>query len=90
MSSEKQELVRKVQALVRQRFSGSYEQAFRHYARAKNDPASVNGEELKLLLADARVGNSFTRGMWVDGIIEQVDGNRNGTISWTEFQRVIS
>lgn len=80
------ELTTKVQRLVERRFQGDGRAAFDHYAGADGQ---VNRDELSRLLSDAGVGNFITRGAWVSGIMERVDGNGNGKISWGEFNAVM-
>jgi Ca2+-binding EF-hand superfamily protein len=48
----------------------------------------ISKHELKQLLEDVDVGNTFTRGAWVRGIIDKVDTNKDKAISWEEFQAV--
>lgn len=88
MASEEQrrELDEKVTALVRGRFGGDAQAAFRHYD-ADGD-GGINQAELKTLLADAGIGNGLTRWAWADGIMDAVDTDRDGHISWAEFQAV--
>ena len=85
MASEqnKQELREKVAALVAGRFAGSYEAAFGHYDA--NHDGAISRDELKALLADAGVGSGWTRWAWVAGIIEELDANDDGVITWLEF-----
>ena len=49
----------------------------------------VNRDELVEPLQDAGVGNWLTRGAWADGIIAELDADRDGTISATEFESVL-
>ncbi len=81
------ELKTKVGALVNQRFGGDYKAAFDHYDGSHD--GGVNRDELVQLLADAGVGNAFTRGMWADGIMEKLDLDKDGRIQWSEFQNGI-
>ena len=76
------ELVTKVGRLVDSRFGGDARAAFDHYAGADG---KVSADELSKLLKDAGIGNMFTRGSWVSGIMEQMDRNRDGQIGRTEF-----
>ena len=88
MASEEQkrELVGKVSALVASRFGGDYRAAFDHYDADRNGVVSKG--ELKALLADAGVGTGLTRWAWADGIIDELDTDGDGTISWAEFDAV--
>ena len=76
----------KIAALVRESYGGDYRRAFAHY---DSDQDGIDAEELKQLLEDADVGNVFTRGSWVSGIIAKVDANQDGRIAWAEFEQVI-
>ena len=53
-----------------------------------NGDGKIDKQELGQLLKDVDVGNSFTRGAWVRGIIDKVDTNADKAISWDEFQTV--
>ena len=85
-SEEVVELTTKIAALVRESYGGDYRQAFDHYAA---DRAGISADELKQLLADADIGNFFTRGSWVSGIMEKMDLNQDGRIAWDEFQQAV-
>lgn len=84
------ELVTKIGALVERDFNGNTQAAFNHYAGADHQ---VSRSELTQLLSDAGIGNVFTRGSWVSGIMNRLDkaphGDGNGKISWTEFNNVL-
>ena len=88
MASEqnKQELRDKVAALVAAKFGGDYRAAFGHYDADRD--GAVSKDELKALLGDAGVGNSWTRWAWAAGIIEELDAGGDGLISWPEFAAV--
>ena len=49
----------------------------------------IDKQELGRLLKDVDIGNSFTRGAWVRGILDKVDTNADKSISWDEFQTVV-
>ena len=88
MASEqnKQELREKVAALVAGRFGGHFRTAFAHYD--SNNDGLISKDELKALLGDAGVGSSWTRWAWAAGIIEELDTDGDGLISWLEFAAV--
>jgi Ca2+-binding EF-hand superfamily protein len=48
----------------------------------------ISKQEQKKLLEDIDIGNTFTRGAWVHGILEKVDTNHDKSISWDEFRVV--
>ncbi len=80
------ELKTKIARLVTRNFQGDTRAAFNHYAGADGQ---INRDELTRILADAGIGNFITRGAWVSGVMERVDGNANNKISWAEFEAVI-
>lgn len=83
-----QELKEKITKLVDSEFSGDWYRAFNHYAALHGSPALVDRKDLLELLDAADVGNMFTRGAWADGIIEELDTDVDGSISWSEFEAV--
>jgi Ca2+-binding EF-hand superfamily protein len=54
----------------------------------KDGDGKIDKNELGQLLKDVDIGNTFTRGAWVRGIIDKIDTNADRTISWDEFQSV--
>ncbi len=82
----KRELDEKVTALVRARFGGDYRAAFTHYDADGN--GTIDKDELKALLSDAGIGSGLTRWAWANGIIQAVDQDGDGGISWAEFEAV--
>lgn len=83
--AQKQELKEKVTKLVGDRFGGDYSKAFDHYD-SDNKDGKISKDELVRLLADAGVGTWMTRGMWADGIIAELDTDKDGSISGVEFE----
>jgi Ca2+-binding EF-hand superfamily protein len=83
-SAQETELRTKLAAHVRDRFGGDYQRAFR--ATDADGNGQISRSELKSLLGDAGVGSALTRGAWADGVMDHFDTNRNGGISWNEFQ----
>ena len=41
------------------------------------------------MLEDAGVGSWLTRGAWADGIIGELDKNKDKSISWEEFEALL-
>ena len=76
------ELVAKVQGLVARRFAGDYRAAFDQYGR----DGLMDEAGLERLLKDASVGNFATRGSWAAAIMEKLDGDRDGFISFAELR----
>jgi len=85
---EKQQLEEKVAALVEARFGGDYRKAFDH--SDSNHDGKVGKDELMALLQDAGIGNFLTRSTWAAGVIEQLDTDGDGRISWPEFESVFT
>ncbi|HVK10522.1 MAG TPA: EF-hand domain-containing protein [Gemmataceae bacterium] len=85
-AEQKRELDEKVTALVRTRFGADYRAAFTHYDADGN--GTIDKDELKALLSDAGIGSGLTRWAWASGIIEAVDTDGDGGISWAEFEAV--
>ncbi|MBL8957524.1 MAG: EF-hand domain-containing protein [Myxococcaceae bacterium] len=77
------DLGRRVNTMVQNRFQGNYRQAFNHYAQGG---AEVSGNQVGRMLGDAGVGNLLTRGAYKDAVMDRFDTNRNGGVSWSEFQ----
>lgn len=80
------ELKGKVAALVTARFRGDRRAAFAHYAPS----GRLDRAALTRVLEDADVGNMFTRGAWTQGIMERLDVDRDGVLTWDEFTRGIA
>lgn len=86
--TQKKELQDKVTKLVADRFGGDYRRAFQHYDRTKD--GKVGRDELLRMLQDAGIGNWLTRGAWANGILAEVDADKDGMISEAEFQAVLA
>jgi Ca2+-binding EF-hand superfamily protein len=86
LSEDVVELQTKIAALVRSSYGGDYKQAFDHYDA---DRTGIDADQLKQLLSDADIGNIFTRGSWVSGIMDKLDVNRDGRIAWDEFEGAV-
>jgi Ca2+-binding EF-hand superfamily protein len=88
---DKEELTSKIKGLLLRKTGNttkdSMHRMFSTYDRDKN--GRINAQELTDLLKDADVGNGWTRGMWSDGIIKELDTNHDGEISWEEFDASI-
>ena len=90
-SKEQEELVVKIRKLLVKRYGDesveSMRKLFDAYDRDKDE--KISGDELEVLLKDADVGNSFTRGAWVKGVIGALDKNADRKIDWAEFTAAI-
>ena len=80
------ELVKKVHDLVAIKFNGNYKRAFDYYSTKRSNSGTIDREELVDLLKDALIGNFVTRGIWADGVMEKLDKNRDGFISFSELE----
>ena len=91
MSKEQEELVQKVQALMAKRFGGVSPESMRKLFDAydRDGDGKIEAGELEGLLVDAGVGNTFTRGVWVRGIISALDENGDRRIDWAEFAKAV-
>jgi len=78
----KQELLEKLAVLVRERFGGDYQAAFRDYA---DRDGKVSKSGVKAMLKDAGIGSVLTRWVWVAGILAELDSDADELISWPEF-----
>lgn len=82
---DRAEVVAKVRYLVDTHHGGDWRLAFDFYARGDS---RVNGDDLFALLKDAGVGNFITRSTYVSKIIDVIDRDGDGAISWDEFEFV--
>jgi len=87
MANERQELVTKISALVTAKFGGDYVACFNYYDADHN--SKIDSNELYNALYDADIGNYFTRNAWVKGIIAALDTDRDGLLSFEEFQHAV-
>ena len=88
LEREKQELIEKISALVESQYGGDFKAAFDHYASKRADSGSIDSDELSDLLTDAEIGNVFTRGMWVSGIMSELDTDKDGFITYSELEAI--
>jgi Ca2+-binding EF-hand superfamily protein len=91
MSKEQEELVEKVKALMQKKYGADDATALRklfdHYDANKD--GKIEKRELETMLADAGIGNSFTRGMWVKGVMGELDTNEDKLIDWSELSKAL-
>ncbi len=78
--------MRKVTRLVDNRFGGDWNRAFQAYSRGGTGDGLIDDGELRSMLTDAGIGNSWTRGTWARKIIEKIDSDGDRKISWEEFR----
>jgi Ca2+-binding EF-hand superfamily protein len=91
MSGEQEELVQKVQALMTKKFGTASPESMRKLFDAydHDGDGKIEGHDLEALLEDAGVGNVFTRGAWVKGILSALDRNHDKSIDWAEFSKAV-
>jgi Ca2+-binding EF-hand superfamily protein len=92
MSNEQAELVMKVKALMQRKYGATDAAALRklfdEYDR--NQDGKIDRRELESMLSEAGIGNSFTRGMWVKGVMGAIDQNGDQVIDWSELSQMLS
>jgi Ca2+-binding EF-hand superfamily protein len=81
--SKKQEVIDKIARLVSEEFNGDYKAAFNHYDESKDD--KISSEELTRLLVDAEIGSRLTRWAYIREIVDELDKDEDGLITWGEF-----
>jgi Ca2+-binding EF-hand superfamily protein len=85
------ELVTKVRNLLVQKHGNdsvaSLQKSF--YAYDRNNSGRLEADELAQVLTDAGIGNKFTRGMWVKGILAKLDQDRDDAITWDDFSGLL-
>jgi Ca2+-binding EF-hand superfamily protein len=90
-SKEQEELVEKIQKLLKKKYGDASIESMRKLFDAydRNKDERIDAGELEQLLKDADVGNAFTRGAWVKGVIAALDTNADKTIDWKEFSDAV-
>ena len=89
MGVEEEELKTKIHKLVKEKFAGDYRKGFDHYGTIDGEDSKIGSTALKQLLTDADVGNRLTRGLWVEGILNALDKDKDSAISWDEFESIL-
>lgn len=90
-SKEQEELVAKIKKLLIKKYGDTGMESMRKLFDAydTNGDQRIDASELEQLLKDADVGNGFTRGAWVKGVIGALDKNADKTIDWDEFSDAV-
>lgn len=84
--TDKKEVIDSIKAYVKKSYGGNYQEAFDAFAK---NTGKVNREAVVNLLWYANVGWSVTRGLIADKIIEELDKDGDGLISWKEFNEAL-
>ncbi|MFT7579023.1 MAG: Ca2+-binding EF-hand superfamily protein [Myxococcota bacterium] len=89
--SVEDELVGKIQGLMRKRYNALGPDARRQFFADydTNKDGQISADELSQVLSDADIGNFMTRSMWVKGVMAKLDLDQDGTLSFEEFESVI-
>ncbi|GJL67145.1 MAG: hypothetical protein NPIRA05_21160 [Nitrospirales bacterium] len=89
MGAEEEELKTKIRQLVNERFDGDFRKGFDHYDKIDGEDFKIGSSALEQLLADAKVGNFLTRKLWMEGVLKVLDKDKDGAISWDEFESIL-
>lgn len=87
MDERRDEVIRKVNAYVKATFAGQYKAAFEDFDR--NNDGKINHNELVEFLKACEVGNKLTRGAYARGVMDAMDADKDGEITWEEFEKVL-
>ena len=82
----RQEIIDQVTALVKRKYDGDWKKAF-DIEDSDND-GRLSTSEVSSILAKAGVGLKLTRWAIALQIIEMMDVDNDGYISWDEFQKI--
>ncbi|MBZ0118659.1 MAG: EF-hand domain-containing protein [Sandaracinaceae bacterium] len=90
--SRERELADKVEKLLKRKYGSATGTTMRllYTEYDANRDSKINRDELSKLLEDAGVGNGLTRGMWVNGVMDKMDSDSDGLITWEEYERAIN
>lgn len=83
LTSQQQEIVDETTAFVKDKFGGDWKKAFDAYA---GNDGLIDGDELSDMFSDGGIGPYLFRDQAAAKVIEFIDGNGDGKISWEEFQ----
>lgn len=82
-SNNRKKLIEAVTALVEDQHGGDWRKCFDKYDTDRD--GRINADEVHQLLAEAGIGNWWTRENWVKGVMKAMDTSADGKISWVEF-----
>lgn len=89
VGAEEEELKIKIRQLVKKKFDNDFRKGFDHYDKIDGEDSKIGSSALEQLLADAKIGNFLTRTLWVDGVLKAIDKDKDGAISWDEFESIL-
>lgn len=89
VGAEEEELKIKIRQLVKKNFDGDFRKGFDHYDKIDGEDSKIGSTALDQLLADAKVGNFLTRKLWMEGVMKVLDKDKDGAISWNEFETIL-
>jgi Ca2+-binding EF-hand superfamily protein len=89
LGEQEKELKTKIRQLVKEKFDGDYKKGFDYYDKADGEDSKIGSTALEQLLRDADVGNWLTRSLWVEGVLQALDKDKDGAISWDEFEAIL-
>jgi Ca2+-binding EF-hand superfamily protein len=79
-----EEIKMKVASLCQSKYSGDYQKLFDSYNTAKN--GKLCSDEIMKILEDAGVGYRFTRPIILYSIVQVLDTNHDGFVTFDEFK----
>lgn len=88
LDKNEKEMKEKLTRYVDEEFAGDYEAAFASFDSTGD--GQLGSRELRRALEKIGVGNFFTRGTWVDGIMERMDTSGNGQLTFPELWSSLS
>lgn len=82
LTSQQQEIVDETTAFVKEKFGGDWKKAFDAYA---GNDGLIGKDELSDMFSDGGIGPYGARDIAAARVIEFIDGDGDGKISWEEF-----
>ena len=82
----REEVIRKVTLLVKSKYGGDWQKAFK--AEDKDNDNRISYDELEAILKEANVGFQMTRWAIAQAIVKELDADGDGFVSWEEFNAV--
>lgn len=82
------ELRTKITALAERRYGGDLRALFSAYDM--DHDGALRAGELDTLFQNADIGTPFTRGMWVQGVMDRMDADHNQALTYAEIEIAIA